>query len=340
MVLTLGTITASAQTISLPEGAKAGECYARVMTAPKFETMTERVLRQEASERIEVIPATFETVTERVLVKAAGEKIIFVDEDGNPFTGDVKPVVRTLSDGTIEVTPTAYETVTERVQVREAYDRIETVPAVYETATERILVRPARTEWRASEGRIYGNAVADDKGQLITKSDVTTGELMCLVEIPAEYKTVTKRVLKTPATQRSITVPAEYKTVTKRVPKKLHTKTIRTEPVYENITKTVVKTQATERRIQIPAEYDTITRREQVQDSKVVWMPVLCEANVTTANVMEIQRALQRKGYNPGSVDGQLGPATITALTSFQQKEGLATGELTLATLKALGVSL
>ena len=40
-----------------------------------------------------------------------------------------------------------------------------------------------------------------------------TGEIMCLVEEPAVYKTVRKKVIKTPATTRTVEIPAEYKTV-------------------------------------------------------------------------------------------------------------------------------
>ena len=128
---------------------------------------------------------TFKTVTQQVLVREGGEKIILVDENGNALKGDVIPNVRTLSDGTLEISPTGYRTETERVLVRETYDKIaEVTPAVYETVTERVQVSPARLEWKPSEGRIYGNAVATGSGELITKSDQTTGELMCLVEIP------------------------------------------------------------------------------------------------------------------------------------------------------------
>ncbi|MBT8401820.1 MAG: peptidoglycan-binding protein [Rhodothermia bacterium] len=339
-LMAFGT-TYAQDAISLPDNAKAGECYARVATPPQFKTESERVLKRDASFRIEVTPATFNTVTERVLVKEGGEKIILVDESGNPLKGNVKPVVRTLSDGTVEVSPTGYKTVTERVLVQDSYETIEEVsPAIYETVTERMMVSPARTEWKPSNGRIYGNAVADGSGELITKSDSKTGEVMCLVEIPAEYKTVTKRVLKEPAKTRTVTVPAEYKTVTKQIPTKVYTKTVSTPPAYDTVSRKVVDREASERRIEIPAEYETVTRRVKVADGEVKWMPVLCEQNVTRSTVMDLQRALKAKGYNPGTVDGALGQGTMDAVLKYQRAEGLATGELTLQTLNKLGVSL
>ncbi len=342
--MTLGLFAAfganAQDTVSLPDGAQPGECYARVLTAATFETKTEQVMSKEASETISVVPATFATVTERILVKEAGEKIIIVGEDGMPLKGSVKPTIRTLADGTIEVAPTAYETVSERVLVKEAYEKLQPVPATYDTVTERVLVAPARTEWKPTQSRIYGNAVRNGSGELVTRANTQTGEIMCLVEIPAEYRTVTKRVLKTPASFQKVTVPAEYKNITRRIPKKVMTKTVATEPVYDTYTKTVVKTPAQEKRTVIPAEYETVTSRVKTMDGEVKWMPVLCDVNVTSAKVMEIQRALRAAGYNPGTIDGQLGSTTMTAITAYQRANGLASGELTLETVNKLGVTL
>ena len=51
------------------------------------------------------------------------------------------------------------------------------------------------------------------------------------------------------------------------------------------------------------------------------------------------QAALETQGYNPGSIDGQMGPNTRTAIMKFQQDKGLTpSGTLDSATLAALGV--
>jgi len=73
---------------------------------------------------------------------------------------------------------------------------------VYTTAPfeEQVLIKEAHTVWKKGRG-------------LIEKVDDTTGEIMCLVEVPAQYKTVRKRVLVNPATVKEVTIPAEYKTV-------------------------------------------------------------------------------------------------------------------------------
>jgi murein L,D-transpeptidase YcbB/YkuD len=56
------------------------------------------------------------------------------------------------------------------------------------------------------------------------------------------------------------------------------------------------------------------------------------------ALVARIQGALKAKGYNPGPVDGRMGPRTIAALSAFQKARRLPTGQLNRATLRALGL--
>jgi len=56
-------------------------------------------------------------------------------------------------------------------------------------------------------------------------------------------------------------------------------------------------------------------------------------------NVQAVQEALKQKGFDPGSVDGVMGPKTKAALRSFQQSNSLqATGRLDAQTTQRLGV--
>jgi peptidoglycan hydrolase-like protein with peptidoglycan-binding domain len=55
--------------------------------------------------------------------------------------------------------------------------------------------------------------------------------------------------------------------------------------------------------------------------------------------VKAVQQALKDKGYDPGAVDGVMGPRTRAALKDFQKKEGVKdTGRLDQETLAKLGV--
>lgn len=238
----------------LPRNAQPGMCYARVMIPAQYTTGSERVLKKEASSRIEVVPAKYEWATERVLVK-------------------------------------------------EASSTLEVVPAQYEWTEEKVLVKPAQTVWKKGRGPIE-------------RVDNGTGEIMCLVEEPAVYKTVRKRVLKSSARTVSKEVPAEYETVKVRR----------------------LVNPPSERMVEIPAEYETVSTRKLVKDSELVWRPVLCETNLRSGIVSDLQRALKRAGHDPGPIDGVIGRQTQDAIASFQRAKGLATGGLTMETLRSLDV--
>jgi peptidoglycan hydrolase-like protein with peptidoglycan-binding domain len=56
--------------------------------------------------------------------------------------------------------------------------------------------------------------------------------------------------------------------------------------------------------------------------------------------VMQVQRALSDRGYDPGAVDGKWKSDTESALMQFQQSQGMtASGQLDQQTLASLGVS-
>jgi peptidoglycan hydrolase-like protein with peptidoglycan-binding domain len=59
---------------------------------------------------------------------------------------------------------------------------------------------------------------------------------------------------------------------------------------------------------------------------------------LSAERVLQVQQALQRKGFDPGPIDGVLGPMTREAVRAFQDRYGMpATGEIDNQTLYALG---
>jgi His-Xaa-Ser repeat protein HxsA len=57
--------------------------------------------------------------------------------------------------------------------------------------------------------------------------------------------------------------------------------------------------------------------------------------------IMRVQAALFARGYDPGGIDGTLGPQTRMALELFQSRHGLpVTGTMSTETLNALGIAL
>ncbi|RMF85391.1 MAG: hypothetical protein D6736_17360 [Nitrospinota bacterium] len=248
------------------------------------------------------VPATYKTETEKVLVKEASEKI--------------------------EVIPAQYEWVEEKVLVQPASFKLEVVPAEFEEVEEKIIDQPAHTVWKKGRG-------------LIERLDFATGEIMCLVNVPATYKTIKKQVLKKPATTRKVEIPAKYITIKKQVVKE--PAKIRKIPVpaeYKTVKVRKLISPPQEKRIPVPAEYQTITKKIKVSEGRMEWRPVLCETNVTPKVVKSIQEALQKAGFDPGQIDGVLGRATMAAVESFQKAKGLPVGSLTIETLNLLGVKL
>ena len=305
-------LTASAaHPMGLPQAAKPGDCYARAVVPAQYDAVTEQVLKKQAGTRIEIVPAEFQDVEERILVRPAGTRL--------------------------EAIPPVYEEVEEQILVRQATTRVEPVPATYRTVTESILVRPAYTIWKRSS-----ELTAAERSQQAV--DPGAGDILCLVQMPDEFKTVTSEVLVTPATTREVTVPAEYTTVKK----------------------TVVKAPATTREIEVPAKYKTVTIRKVVAP----------ERQITTATPASTTRSPGRSSARPpppsgakcsaittrprprcppfsgrcarpGSIPGrQTGrvddPKTMSSVRSFQVARGLPVDNdryINMATVRALGVT-
>jgi peptidoglycan hydrolase-like protein with peptidoglycan-binding domain len=66
---------------------------------------------------------------------------------------------------------------------------------------------------------------------------------------------------------------------------------------------------------------------------------VSAEQGKSKQQVKMMQEALKGKGYDPGAIDGAMGPRTSAALREFQQSEGLrVTGRLDTETRSKLGM--
>lgn len=293
--------SAGEEPLLLPPGAKPGECYARVYLPPTYRSTTEEVLKRGASEQVKVIPAKYEWVEQRVLVKEASEQA--------------------------RLLPAKYDWVEERVMVREESEQLHNVAAVYENVTEKVLVKPAYTTWKRGRGPIE-------------RVDNATGEIMCLVEMPAEYKTVTKRVMKSGPSTRKETIPAVYEVVKRRVmvePPKMEKVTIPAE--YKTVRVKKMVQAPKEERITIPAVYQKVDKREKVTDGMMEWRPILCETNASADLISRVQTALAAAGHNPGAIDGILGRSTMAAVNAYQRQKGLASGQLTIETIRSLGLN-
>jgi peptidoglycan hydrolase-like protein with peptidoglycan-binding domain len=126
-------------------------------------------------------------------------------------------------------------------------------------------------------------------------------------------------VVDQPAHTETVTIPAEYKTV--------------------KVQKLVSAAQ--EQRVPIPAEYQTVSKTEKVSDERVEWRRVVCQTNENHDLILKAQQALKAAGYNPGKLDGVLGPDTLAATRAYEKDKGIghADGAITYETLASLGVT-
>jgi hypothetical protein len=300
------------QAADLPPSATAGECFARVLIPETTEVLTEQVVDREASVEINVIPAQYETVSEQRLLKE-GTKVY-------------------------KTVPAVYETVTETIEVEPAREQKVVIPAKYETYTEQVLVRDAYTTWKPGAG-LYGRGAAGTGTAPVGSDAVATGELLCMVEVPAQYDTVTRTRLVSAETTDVTVIPAVMKTVTKQVvvePPRVVEEIIPAQ--YETVSVQKLVTAAYEDRIEIPATYKTVEKRVVTGGGGLEWREVLCDTNTTSSKITEVQAALTAAGYT-APADGAFGPATLRAMESFQRANGLPVGYLTVSTVEALGVS-
>ena len=205
-----------------------------------------------------------------------------------------------------QVIPAVYKTVYDTVLVRDEQRTTKTVAATYEYIDEKIMVAPATTKW--VKGQADANCLSADPNDC---------QVMCLVEVPAQYRTMRRKVVKTPEYTYDVVSPAEYKVVTR---KEL------------DIEETVIK-------IEIPATYKTVITKELTKEGGYQdWREVLCQDQLTSDRIKQIQMALKENGYNPGPADNIFGQQTKDALLQYQIDNELPQGNLNMETLRALGV--
>jgi hypothetical protein len=301
---------ANAQDAGYPPEALPGECFARVLIPETTEVQAEQVVDQPERTEIKVIPASYETVTETVVVK----------EESVQY----------------RVVPATYETVTEQVIVEAEKTETIVIPAQIETYQEQVMVRPGYTTWKPGNG-LYGRGAAG-LGPAGAGGNAT-GELLCKVEVPPEYTTVTRTRVAQPETTDVRVIPARYETVTKQVvaqPAQV------VEEIIPAVTETVqvqkLVSPAREEVITIPATYKTIEKRVVTGGGGLEWREVLCDTNSSPEEIRIVQSALTNAGY-PVPVDGVFGNATLSAMESYQRANGLPVGYLTISTVESLGIT-
>ena len=292
----------SADTTSLtPPNAKAGECYAKVLIPAEYATKSEEKLLTAKVEKLSVTKPTYKNVDYKILDKAESFKYILV--------------------------PATYKCVQNRVMVEPEKVTYKVIPATFKEVEEKIMISPAQQVWKKGKGPI-------------SKIDNHTGDIMCLMEEPAKYKTVKTTVVDEPARTEKIVTPAVYKNIkAKVVDQEARTEKVMIPATYKVITVQEIDTEATINKAAKEETYQTVETTYMSKPEELKWERILCETNTNKNTVKELQQALADRNYNPGGIDGVYGRNTQKALTAFQIDNNLPSGALTLESLDALGIN-
>ena len=245
-----------------------------------FDVAEKSVVEKEGYTKIKVVPAKFREEFEEVEVSPAGKEwVTNLGKNGIPaspallagaktsgidietaavsqcfkeyfipakFEESEKEVLVKEESEEIKVAPAQFEEAAETVVVKQASKKKVYKPAEYETIEEKIEVEPAKAVWKKGDGPI-------------TKIDNSTGEIMCLVQVPAVYKTITKTVLKSPSAIDLVEVPEETQAV--------------------KVSKLV--SDATIDKVKIPAEYKKVTLITKISDAGFIWREAAAEGEGT-----------------------------------------------------------
>ncbi len=241
------------------------------ITPARFESRTKRVLTREASTKLRAIQPVLEVEKDNFVVSPATTRWVRSSLNGNNPLSEgelsdlsaagvvlnevavgeclyehyIEPIIKKIpnrvliSEATEKLSspPAKYRSDTEEILVKAAYKRLIEIPAVFSKKQDRVLVEAAHSIWQKGEGPIQ-------------KIDNQTGEIMCRVDIPAEYETIDVEVVATGPQLTDVSEEAVYKTV--------------------GVQK--LESDATEQREPVPAEFKTM-HREQVQTpGRYTWL--------------------------------------------------------------------
>ena len=234
----------------------------------KYSIYNEKVKISDGREKIISIPAVYKTVYEQVLIEPA--KKIWRKNLNNSSPEAFNSCVQSALSSGMDVhnarvgtcfyehfQAEKYVNISSKILACEARERIEIIPATYKTVVkkivtdstnrkllpsvaiykkvqDKIIVEPAKSEWKKT--------ICGDKG-------CNQSEVVCLIEVPATYKSITKRIVLQPAIKKSLSVSPKVKMI----------------KIEEMVSP------ARSRSIVIPPKYTTINQRIKSESSRYYW---------------------------------------------------------------------
>jgi len=337
--------------LGLP-AAKPGQCFAKVQVPAKYTNKTRRVLIQKAmSKRVLVRAPQYGWVNKRVQTRKAYYKTRTIPAQYKTNTRRVlvKPAYNTWRKGHGAIT--RIDNMTGQIMCRVQ------VPAVYKNVSRRVLVRPIQ-KIRTLVPATY---------KTVKQKKFIAPALYKTVHTPARYKTQNYRVKTSSARYvwRGVicqtNAPKHYKKQSYRqAPKQYRKAVVRTAPKKQQYRQNsgisyssylaVMNAGSSKTKLNSAKKMNkkAVLKKRKVKKSSTPKMssPKKVNKQVTKPSkkatkqsiVSGIQKALKAKGFDPGAMDGKMGPGTAAALKAFQSSRGLPVGQLNKDTFRALGL--
>lgn len=347
--------------------AKPGQCFAKVKVPATFKTQSRRILIQKASsKRVLVRAPQYRWVSKKVLVRKAIYKTRVQPAQYRTTTQRVmvKPAYNTWRKGHGAITridnmtgqimcrvtvPAVYKNIQKRVLVRPARAIRTLVPAVYKTVKQKQRVASAlyKTVHTPARFKTQNYRVKVGGARYVWRS------ILCQTNAPKNYhrpavkrKAVVRSAHRKQYKKTTSNHGISYETYLKVMragakPTKNKTRKVKRSSVKKMTIHKVMKKPVKKIVIAQPKKVDKKVVLKQKTDSKVSVKKTSAnksKAETKKGIVFNIQTALNNKGFDPGTIDGKMGPGTAAALKAFQKSRGLPVGQLTKDTFRALGL--
>ena len=338
--------------LGLP-AAKPGQCFAKVKVPAKYTNKARRVLIQKAmSKRVLVRAPQYGWVNKRVQTRKAYYKTRTIPAQYKTNTRRVmvKPAYNTWRKGHGAITridnmtgqimcrvqvPAVYKNVSRRVLVRPAQNIRTLVPATYKTVKQKKFVAPAlyKTVHTPARYKTQNYRVKTSNARYVWRG------VLCQTNAPKHYKktyrSARKAVVHTAPKRKQYNQSSgisysSYLAVMNAGSSKTKLNSAK------KMNKKAVLKKAKKRKAKSSAP--KMTSPKKVNKPAVTKNTKQTKKATKQSIVSGIQKALKAKGFDPGAMDGKMGPGTAAALKAFQSSRGLPVGQLNKDTFRALGL--
>ena len=346
-----------------------------LVRAPQYRWVNKKVLVRKPSYKTRTLPAVYKTISQRVQVRGSSMK--WVPGRGpiqriDNMTGQimclikVPPVYKTVKKRVLvrpaqtqrTLIPAVYKTVKVKQRVAGAVYKTVRTPARYKTVNYRVKTGSARYAWRSilcqtnapkRAARHYRKAPVRHyrkapqqyrKAAVMHKPVVRRAPARQYRASGVSYQDFLK-VMRAGSGSKAKLSHRTKKSHKKVVLKKhsLKSKMKAKKPAKMKMAPKATKSM----KMKAPASVAPATVKENPAKTST---ETKAQTQANTENkssskksiVYGIQKALKAKGFNPGSLDGKMGPGTAAALKAFQSSRGLPVGQLNKDTFRALGL--